>query len=47
MRRVLMPEWFDFSDKSDPIEKSKVLVQFPCSERLKPSYVHRFVAGFV
>uniref|UniRef100_A0A8C2FWI8 Retinoid isomerohydrolase RPE65 n=1 Tax=Cyprinus carpio TaxID=7962 RepID=A0A8C2FWI8_CYPCA len=29
-------------DKSDPIEKSKVLVQFPSSERFKPSYVHSF-----
>lgn len=28
-------------DKSDPIEKSQVLVQLPSSERLKPSYVHR------
>ncbi|XP_026098686.1 retinal Mueller cells isomerohydrolase isoform X2 [Carassius auratus] len=27
--------------KSDPIEKSKVLVQFPSSERFKPSYIHR------
>ncbi|XP_017548918.1 retinal Mueller cells isomerohydrolase isoform X2 [Pygocentrus nattereri] len=26
--------------KSDPIEKSKVVVQFPSSERFKPSYVH-------
>uniref|UniRef100_A0A8C2E2K2 Retinoid isomerohydrolase RPE65 n=1 Tax=Cyprinus carpio TaxID=7962 RepID=A0A8C2E2K2_CYPCA len=29
-------------DKSDPIEKSKVLVQFPSSERYKPSYIHSF-----
>uniref|UniRef100_A0AAX7V7M4 Retinoid isomerohydrolase RPE65 n=1 Tax=Astatotilapia calliptera TaxID=8154 RepID=A0AAX7V7M4_ASTCA len=29
-------------DKSDPIEKSQVLVQLPSSERLKPSYVHSF-----
>ncbi|XP_035377906.1 retinal Mueller cells isomerohydrolase isoform X1 [Electrophorus electricus] len=29
-------------DKSDPIEKSKVVVQFPSSERFKPSYVHSF-----
>lgn len=29
-------------DKSDPIEKSQVLVQLPSSERLKPSYVHRY-----
>ncbi|XP_017548917.1 retinal Mueller cells isomerohydrolase isoform X1 [Pygocentrus nattereri] len=28
--------------KSDPIEKSKVVVQFPSSERFKPSYVHSF-----
>lgn len=28
-------------DKSDPIEKSKVVVQFPSAERFKPSYVHR------
>lgn len=41
-----MTVWIDFSDQSDPIEKSEVLVQFPCSERLKPSYVHRFVAIF-
>lgn len=30
-----------FLDKSDPIEKSKVVVQFPSAERFKPSYVHR------
>lgn len=30
-------------DKSDPIEKSKVVVQFPSAERFKPSYVHRCV----
>ncbi|XP_076132441.1 retinal Mueller cells isomerohydrolase isoform X1 [Alosa pseudoharengus] len=29
-------------DKSDPIEKSEVIVQFPSSERFKPSYVHSF-----
>ncbi|XP_033821270.1 retinal Mueller cells isomerohydrolase-like [Periophthalmus magnuspinnatus] len=29
-------------DKSDPIEKSQVVVQLPSSERLKPSYVHSF-----
>ncbi|XP_048844472.1 retinoid isomerohydrolase isoform X2 [Brienomyrus brachyistius] len=29
-------------DKSDPIEKSRVVVQFPSSERFKPSYVHSF-----
>ncbi|XP_071007560.1 retinal Mueller cells isomerohydrolase [Oncorhynchus clarkii lewisi] len=29
-------------DKSDPIAKSKVLVQIPSSERFKPSYVHSF-----
>uniref|UniRef100_A0A8C1C5F5 Retinoid isomerohydrolase n=2 Tax=Cyprinus carpio TaxID=7962 RepID=A0A8C1C5F5_CYPCA len=29
-------------DKSDPIEKSKVVVQFPSAERFKPSYVHSF-----
>uniref|UniRef100_A0AAV2KRC8 Uncharacterized protein n=1 Tax=Knipowitschia caucasica TaxID=637954 RepID=A0AAV2KRC8_KNICA len=29
-------------DKSDPIEKSQVLLQLPSSERLKPSYVHSF-----
>ncbi|MFT7808890.1 retinoid isomerohydrolase [Arapaima gigas] len=29
-------------DKSDPIEKSKVVVQFPSSERFKPSYIHSF-----
>ncbi|XP_043855746.1 retinoid isomerohydrolase isoform X5 [Dromiciops gliroides] len=30
------------ADKEDPITKSEVVVQFPCSDRLKPSYVHRF-----
>uniref|UniRef100_A0A7N8XXG0 Retinal Mueller cells isomerohydrolase-like n=1 Tax=Mastacembelus armatus TaxID=205130 RepID=A0A7N8XXG0_9TELE len=30
------------TDKSDPIEKSQVVVQLPSSERLKPSYVHSF-----
>lgn len=35
-----------FLDKSDPIEKSKVVVQFPSAERFKPSYVHRCVIGF-
>uniref|UniRef100_A0AAY3ZV45 Retinoid isomerohydrolase n=1 Tax=Denticeps clupeoides TaxID=299321 RepID=A0AAY3ZV45_9TELE len=29
-------------DKSDPIEKSRVVVQFPSAERFKPSYVHSF-----
>ncbi|KAG7269319.1 hypothetical protein CRUP_031839 [Coryphaenoides rupestris] len=29
-------------DKSDPVEKCKVVVQFPSSERFKPSYVHSF-----
>ncbi|XP_061835312.1 retinoid isomerohydrolase [Nerophis lumbriciformis] len=29
-------------DKSDPIEKSKVVVQFPSAERFKPAYVHSF-----
>ncbi|XP_024133904.1 retinal Mueller cells isomerohydrolase isoform X1 [Oryzias melastigma] len=29
-------------DKSDPIEKSQIVVQLPSSERLKPSYVHSF-----
>ncbi|XP_041659198.1 retinoid isomerohydrolase isoform X1 [Cheilinus undulatus] len=29
-------------DKSDPIEKSKVVVQIPSAERFKPSYVHSF-----
>ncbi|KAM6962852.1 retinal Mueller cells isomerohydrolase-like [Aplochiton taeniatus] len=29
-------------DKSDPIEKSKVIVQLPSSERFKPSYIHSF-----
>lgn len=29
-------------DKSDPLEKSQVLVQLPSSERLKPSYIHSF-----
>ena len=31
------------SDKSDCVEKSKVVVQFPSAERFKPSYVHRCV----
>lgn len=31
-----------FADKSDPIEKSQIVVQLPSSERLKPSYVHRY-----
>ncbi|KAK1339911.1 hypothetical protein QTO34_018472 [Cnephaeus nilssonii] len=30
------------ADKEDPISKSEVVVQFPCSERFKPSYVHSF-----
>ncbi|XP_028857046.1 retinal Mueller cells isomerohydrolase-like isoform X1 [Denticeps clupeoides] len=30
------------NDKSDPIEKSKVIVQIPSSERFKPSYIHSF-----
>ncbi|XP_061635697.1 retinal Mueller cells isomerohydrolase-like isoform X2 [Phyllopteryx taeniolatus] len=29
-------------DKSDPLEKSQVVVQLPSSERLKPSYMHSF-----
>uniref|UniRef100_A0A669CCM6 Retinoid isomerohydrolase n=1 Tax=Oreochromis niloticus TaxID=8128 RepID=A0A669CCM6_ORENI len=29
-------------DKSDPIDKSKVVVQFPSYQRFKPSYVHSF-----
>uniref|UniRef100_A0A3Q2QHK0 Retinoid isomerohydrolase RPE65 b n=1 Tax=Fundulus heteroclitus TaxID=8078 RepID=A0A3Q2QHK0_FUNHE len=29
-------------DKSDPIEKSQVVVQLPSSERMKPSYMHSF-----
>merc|ERR1712212_1008953 len=29
-------------DKSDPVEKTKVVVQFPSHERFKPSYVHSF-----
>ncbi|KAI3368489.1 hypothetical protein L3Q82_025505, partial [Scortum barcoo] len=28
--------------KSDPLEKSQVVVQLPSSERLKPSYIHSF-----
>lgn len=34
-----------FADKSDPIEKSEVIVQLPSSERLKPSYVHRYCSS--
>ncbi|XP_027507359.1 DEP domain-containing protein 1A isoform X3 [Corapipo altera] len=30
------------ADKEDPINKSQVVVQFPCSDRFKPSYVHSF-----
>ncbi|XP_007957585.1 retinoid isomerohydrolase [Orycteropus afer afer] len=30
------------ADKQDPISKSEVVVQFPCSDRFKPSYVHSF-----
>ncbi|XP_056388738.1 retinoid isomerohydrolase [Hyla sarda] len=30
------------ADKEDPILKSKVVVQFPCSDRFTPSYVHSF-----
>ncbi|XP_007480468.2 retinoid isomerohydrolase isoform X2 [Monodelphis domestica] len=30
------------ADKEDPMNKSEVVVQFPCSDRLKPSYVHSF-----
>ncbi|XP_051855417.1 retinoid isomerohydrolase isoform X1 [Antechinus flavipes] len=30
------------ADKEDPINKCEVVVQFPCSDRLKPSYVHSF-----
>uniref|UniRef100_A0A1A7WSJ8 Retinal pigment epithelium-specific protein 65kDa n=1 Tax=Iconisemion striatum TaxID=60296 RepID=A0A1A7WSJ8_9TELE len=29
-------------DKSDPLEKSQVVLQLPSSERLKPSYIHSF-----
>ncbi|KAK6484789.1 retinoid isomerohydrolase-like [Huso huso] len=29
-------------DKVDPLERMKVVVQFPCSDRFKPSYVHSF-----
>ncbi|KAG2463747.1 RPE65 isomerohydrolase, partial [Polypterus senegalus] len=29
-------------DKVDPLDRAKVVVQFPCSDRFKPSYVHRF-----
>ncbi|XP_027746856.1 retinoid isomerohydrolase isoform X5 [Empidonax traillii] len=30
------------ADKEDPMNKSQVVVQFPCSDRFKPSYVHSF-----
>ncbi|XP_072130787.1 retinoid isomerohydrolase-like isoform X1 [Mobula birostris] len=30
------------SDKQDPLRKTEVIVQFPCSDRFKPSYVHSF-----
>ncbi|KAJ8791180.1 hypothetical protein J1605_020743 [Eschrichtius robustus] len=30
------------ADKEDPISKSEIVVQFPCSDRFKPSYVHSF-----
>uniref|UniRef100_A0A8C7E6P4 Retinoid isomerohydrolase n=1 Tax=Naja naja TaxID=35670 RepID=A0A8C7E6P4_NAJNA len=30
------------ADKKDPMTKCDVVVQFPCSERFKPSYVHSF-----
>uniref|UniRef100_H2ZXX9 Retinoid isomerohydrolase n=1 Tax=Latimeria chalumnae TaxID=7897 RepID=H2ZXX9_LATCH len=30
------------ADKQDPLTKTKTVVQFPCSERFKPSYVHSF-----
>ncbi|XP_044882046.1 retinoid isomerohydrolase isoform X4 [Mauremys mutica] len=30
------------ADKKDPMNKSDVVVQFPCSDRFKPSYVHSF-----
>ncbi|KGL77041.1 Retinoid isomerohydrolase, partial [Tinamus guttatus] len=30
------------ADREDPINKSEVVVQFPCSDRFKPSYVHSF-----
>ncbi|ETE71370.1 Retinoid isomerohydrolase, partial [Ophiophagus hannah] len=30
------------ADKKDPMTKCEVVVQFPCSERFKPSYVHRY-----
>ncbi|GCB66313.1 hypothetical protein scyTo_0014978, partial [Scyliorhinus torazame] len=28
------------SDSQDPMKKTEVVVQFPCSDRFKPSYVH-------
>ncbi|KAL6082760.1 hypothetical protein STEG23_019575 [Scotinomys teguina] len=30
------------ANKEDPMTKSEIVVQFPCSDRFKPSYVHRF-----
>ncbi|XP_034289126.1 retinoid isomerohydrolase isoform X1 [Pantherophis guttatus] len=30
------------ADKRDPMTKCEVVVQFPCSDRFKPSYVHSF-----
>ncbi|XP_053105071.1 retinoid isomerohydrolase isoform X5 [Hemicordylus capensis] len=30
------------ADKKDPMTKCEVVVQFPCSDRFKPSYVHRY-----
>lgn len=33
-----------FLEKSDPFEKAQVVVQLPSSERLKPSYIHRYPA---
>ncbi|KAH0618514.1 hypothetical protein JD844_017794 [Phrynosoma platyrhinos] len=30
------------ADKKDPMTKCEVVVQFPCSDRFKPSYVHSF-----
>ncbi|XP_062834245.1 retinoid isomerohydrolase isoform X2 [Anolis carolinensis] len=30
------------ADRKDPMTKCEVVVQFPCSDRFKPSYVHSF-----
>ncbi|XP_043941540.1 retinoid isomerohydrolase isoform X2 [Protopterus annectens] len=30
------------ADKQDPLNRARVVVQFPCSDRCKPSYVHSF-----